>query len=191
MHARFVDFDHRDAAEVTDVNYFVEKYATLLKFSPQQLDQLYDEFIKYQLLSPEDIPVHVWSTAKQMQQELDEITDEQQQSSVHTRMDVIWAFLSKMKSPDGCTLRFPNLTKIAQVVLILPHSNASEERIFSLIRLNKTSYRSSLSNDGTLSSILTVKMHNPEPCYKFEPSSLIMDKAKKATKQYNLQFKNN
>ena len=65
-------------------------------------------------------------------------------------MDIIWAYLSRRKSPDGCSLRFPNLAKIAQLILVLPHSNAGEERIFSMVRLNKT-YRSRLSLDGTLS----------------------------------------
>ena len=47
------------------------------------------------------------------------------------------------------------MTKDHTVTLTLPH--AGEERVFSLVRLNKTPYRSSLSLDGTLSSILTVK----------------------------------
>ena len=100
-------------------------------------------------------------------------------------MDVIWAFLGVLKNHDGCKLRFPNLSKIARLVLVLPHSNAGEERVFSMIRLNKTPYRSCLGLDGTLSSILTVKLHNPEPCYKFEPSNEILRNSKKATWQYN------
>ena len=42
------------------------------------------------------------------------------------------------KSLDGCRLQFENLAKVAEVVLVLPQSNASEERVISLIRLNKT-----------------------------------------------------
>ena len=104
-----------------------------------------------------------------------------------------------MKTPDGCKLRFPNLSKVARLILVLPHSNAGEERVFlvlphsnageervfSLIRLYKTPYRSSLGLDGTLSSILTVKLHNPEPCYTFEPSKEMLKNSKKATWQYN------
>ena len=63
-----------------------------------------------------------------------------------------------MKTGDNCNLRFPCLSAIAGLVLTLPHSNAGEERVFSLVRLNKTPYRSCLGVDGTLSSILTVKM---------------------------------
>ena len=101
------------------------------------------------------------------------------------RIDVIWAFLTKMKSADGCRQRFANLARIAQLVLVLPHSNAGEERIFSLVRLNKTSYRSSLSLDGTLSSILTIKTHIPDSFIKFDPPKEMLEKAKKATTEYN------
>lgn len=93
-----------------------------------------------------------------------------------------------MKSVDGCQLRFANLSRIALLVLVLPHSNAGEERIFSLIRLNKTTYRSCLSLDGTLSSILTVKTHISDSS-KFDPSKEMLDKAKKATRQYNLEHR--
>ena len=36
-----------------------------------------------------------------------------------------------------------------------------------------------------LSSIRTVKMHNPEPCYRFEPPDEMLEKSKKATWEYN------
>ena len=100
-------------------------------------------------------------------------------------MDVILGFISLMKTPDGCKLRFPHLSRIARLILLLPHSNTGEERVLSLIRLNKTPYRSSLGLDGTLSSILTIKLHNPEPCYTFEPSNQMLKNSKKATWQYN------
>lgn len=51
---------------------------------------------------------------------------------------------------------FGRLAKIAQLVLVLPHLNADDERGFSLVVLNKT--RNSLVLDGTLSSIMTIKM---------------------------------
>ena len=76
---------------------------------------------------------------------------------------------------------FANLSAIAKLVLTSPHSSAGEERVFSVVRLNKTPYRSSLSLDNTLCSILTVKMHNLEPCYKFEPPKEMLEKSKKAT----------
>ena len=50
MHAKFVDFTRREAAEFRDVEYFVERYGAFLSFTPQQLDVLHDAFVEYQLL---------------------------------------------------------------------------------------------------------------------------------------------
>ena len=86
-----------------------------------------------------------------------------------------------MKTSDSYSLRFPRLSAIARLVLTLPHCNAGKDRVFSLIQLNKTSYLLCLDVDGTLSSILTVKMQDIEPCYDFEPSEEMLQKEKKAT----------
>ena len=70
------------------------------------------------------------------------------------------------------------LPRIAVIVLVLPHSNASLERLFSIIRKNKTDMRSSLKLDGTLSSILSMKTHNPESrtlCFKWRPDQDLLE----------------
>ena len=79
---------------------------------------------------------------------------------------------------------FDLLFKVAEVVMTIPHSNAGEERIFSLINKNKTTSRSSLSLDGTLSSLITVKTHIERPL-EWKPSASVLESAKKATKLYN------
>ena len=43
---------------------------------------------------------------------------------------------------------------------IIPHSNAEEERVFSMVQKNKTAFRPSLDPKGTQSSILTMKLAN-------------------------------
>ena len=58
---------------------------------------------------------------------------------------------------------FNLLFKVATAVLTIPHSNASEERIFYLINKNKTPSRSSFLLEGTLSSIIIIKTHIPDP----------------------------
>ena len=60
--------------------------------------------------------------------------------------------------PGNRESRFPLLSTVARLVLVIPHSNAGEERVFSLINKNKTSSRPSLALDGTLSLIIQVKM---------------------------------
>ena len=183
-HARFVEFDRRAHADLnfTDVEYFANRYSAILKFTPKELDALFDEFADYQLLESADISGDIWKAARAHYQ-VEEGDEERKEA--FPRIDVIWAFLTKMKSADGCRQRFANLARIAQLVLVLPHSNAGEERIFSLVRLNKTSYRSSLSLDGTLSSILTIKTHIPDSFIKFDPPKEMLEKAKKATTEYN------
>ncbi|CAL8340082.1 unnamed protein product [Boreogadus saida] len=63
--------------------------------------------------------------------------------------------------------------------------NADAERVFSVVGLNKTNTRNSLALDGTLSSIMTIKMADLEPCFKWEPPSDVLKASKKATGQSN------
>ena len=100
-----------------------------------------------------EIPNDVWKSA---------IIIEDKEKKIY-RMDVIWAYLSITKNPDG-TMRFPKLSKVARLVLTLPHSNVEEERVFSMVTENKTSFRPNLGMAGTLQSILTIKLGNSEPC---------------------------
>lgn len=81
---------------------------------------------------------------------------------------------------------FERLAAVAKLVLVLPHSNADAERVFSVVGLNKTKTRNSLALDGTLSSIMAIKMANLEPCFRWEPPSEVIKASKKATGQYNL-----
>ena len=47
------------------------------------------------------------------------------------------------------------LLKVAKLVLVLLHSNASEERLFSMVKKGKRSFRASMAFN-TLESILKV-----------------------------------
>ena len=101
----------------------------------------------------------------------------------------MWAYLGSMTDQVTGQHSFSLLTNIAKLVLTLPHSNADEEHVFSLIRQNKTDFRSFLSLDGIPASMLTVKMANEEPCYKFEPSPEVIKSSKKATWEYNKEHR--
>ncbi|CAJ1058377.1 uncharacterized protein LOC127647011 [Xyrichtys novacula] len=68
--------------------------------------------------------------------------------------------------------------KFVHLVLVLPYFNADAKRVFSAVGLNKTKTRNSLALDGTLSSIMTIKMAGPEPTPK------IFKASKKATSKY-------
>ncbi len=72
---------------------------------------------------------------------------------------------------------------VAQLVLVLPHSHA-QERVFSMVRRNKTALGPNVKLDGTLQNILTVKLANPETCHQYEPK-YVLDAAKKLCSFYN------
>ena len=122
------------------------------------------EFSEYQLLN--DTPETIWASAREKMYTRDGSTPG----------TIIWAFLSSMKTPNHCSLMFPRLSRRQ---IVLQHLNASEERVFSLVRFNKTLYQLSLGLERTFSIILTIKMLNYEPCFNFDPSKSIHTKAKK------------
>ena len=89
---------------------------------------------------------------------------EDEESRYH-QMDIVWHYIASMKMPDSA-LRFPCLSRIALLVLTIPHSNAEEGRLFLVVRKNKTTFHSSLNPWGTLSSIMTIKLAQTEPAHK-------------------------
>ena len=75
-------------------------------------------------------------------------------------------------------------------ILVVPHSNADAERVFSLVRKNDTDFRPNLGVD-LLESILVIKIDNLAkgiPCYKNTFSSKFLKRAKSSTYQ-NLKLK--
>jgi hypothetical protein len=61
--------------------------------------------------------------------------------------------------------KFPKLSRIAKLRLTLSHSNASEERVCSMVQKKKNqkkaSFRPNIDPEGTLSSLLVFKLANP------------------------------
>ena len=105
------------------------RYPNLLPYSSAlEMEDLSQEFNDFVMLEEDDIPSAVREEAKA------------ETSDGRYRVDVIWNFIHCMKRPDGQS-QFPRLSRIALLVLTIPHSNATEERVFSLIRKNKTAFR--------------------------------------------------
>ena len=71
------------------------------------------------------------------------------------------------------------------LILCIPHSNAGEERVFNLIKLNKTPTQSCLDPNGTLSSIVTIKLANGDSCYSWEPLKNVLKASKSAATKYS------
>ena len=172
----FLDFEQRELANVANVEYFIDRFKILGgRDDAILLNKIHEEFLDYQLLNREDIPKSAWQ----------EVEHNINPETKVLRMDVVWAHLGGMSSMATSEPRFPLLSTVARLVFVIPYSNAGEERIFSLINKNKTSSTPSLALDGTLSSIVQVKLAAPDHWPTFEPLKEMLTKAKKATWEYN------
>ena len=54
-HSIFAMFANRQDLSIEDVEYFIDRYLTILRFGAPHFDSLHDEFISYQLLSDDNI----------------------------------------------------------------------------------------------------------------------------------------
>ena len=80
------------------------------------------------------------------------------------------------------------MSKVAKLILVIPHSNAEEERVFSLVWKNKTCFRPNLDPDESLASIITCKLAmEGESVTKFSISDNLISTVKQATTKYNKQ----
>ena len=176
--SRWVDVLQRDKAEWNQVEFFIEKYSNQTFLQNIDNDLLFDEFVDYQSMCDDD----TWAEA-----EVVDGKDENENKIVLCPFDVLWHYTAKIIVPGICNKRFILLPQVASLVLVLPHSIAGLERLFSVLR-KKTDMRLSLKLDGTLSGILTTKTYNPENlnlCYKWRPDKDFLDLSKKATIAYN------
>lgn len=138
--------------------------------TPSLLVELEEQFLQYQSMAETDIPKHIWETAK--------VSTEKSIDNEY-RMDIIWGYLKPL---------FPLLAEVALSVLVIPHSNAGEERVFSMVRKKLNEFRSRLEPSGSLNAIMRIKLSAPESlmsCYKWEPSVELLKKYKEATTIYN------
>ena len=79
--------------------------------------------------------------------------------------------------------QFDLLFKLGKLVVVLPHSNASEERVFNIVKKNKKPSRASMGFI-TLGSILAVKLANPNAT-KVNPDKALLKSSKSAIWEYN------
>ena len=90
-----------------------------------------------------------------------------------------------MKDHTENALLFPRLWNVFRLILTIPHSNAEEERVFSIVRKNKTSFWSRLDPEGTLASMATVKLTvDSESVEAFNIPQEVLTAVKSATYKY-------
>ena len=99
------------------------------------MDLLHDELVGSMLLQDTDIPKNVWDKATLRENKDDE-------GAKRIKMDAIVAHLSSMMTPGSNKLWFPRLSLVLQLIMIIPHSNADEEHVFSLIRKKQNMFLS-------------------------------------------------
>ena len=103
------------------------------------------------------------------------------------KIDSLWSFVGEMKDHIENALLFPRLWKVFRLILTIPRSNAEEERGFSIVRSNKTCFRSRLDPEETLASIVTVKLAmESESVETFNIPQEVLTAAKSATDKYKL-----
>lgn len=95
-----------------------------------------------------------------------------------------WSLLGKYNKVFHLSLRFSNLAALMKAMLCIPHSNASSERSFSMVKKILTENRMSMDN-STLCALMSCKINYTAPGYKYAPSNKVLAAAKHATYQYN------
>lgn len=142
MHSRWIDIQNRINSTWESVEFFLNRIIPVFQDLP--IDDIFDEFSDYQTMSDQCIGKDAFEEAK--------VIDGEQDDEVlfHYRMDVLWWHIANQNIPGTATKRFPHLAKVAELVLVLPHSNAGEVRLFSIVRKNKTESRASMKLEGTL-----------------------------------------
>ena len=83
---------------------------------------------------------------------------------------------------------FSNLAALMKSLLCIPHSNASSERTFSMVRKIITESRTSLHND-TVCAFLICQLNCDRIGAGFKPSKVLLYAAKKATHKCNQAHK--
>lgn len=95
------------------------------------------------------------------------------------RCDVQWAEVGNIRGVEG-TLRFQRVSVVMLEILLIPHSNAECEQIFSTVNKTRTEFRSSVT-DTSLESLLMVKGHQSGTCFEQNYTEKFLEQAKSAT----------
>lgn len=125
-----------------NVQFFLDRYSTLKSFESLDHDKVYEQSINYQTLHDDYFLVETFDDPKVIEGKVDK------EEVYHDRMDTMWFRINKIKIASTTMKRFKFPPKVADVVLVLAHSNADLERLISIVRKNKTDARSSLKLDG-------------------------------------------
>ena len=140
-HAGVANIKNRLETSFSSISYFVHRFHYL----EDKLDQLELEFVEYQVSTVDDLD-----------------------SLAEKRADESWYEIGQIKDIATIQLKYQFLSKCMLMILSISHSNAEDERIFSVVWKNATEFRSNLSTP-VLSDTLITKMYWQAagvPCHK-------------------------
>lgn len=154
-----IDSHMLKAATVADISTRAEaKFEDLNFFATRigvnSIDELRESFRVYQV---SDLPSH----------------------GLSDRIDTIWHQLRQYQDPIDGSKPYHLLATFMLGILCIPHSNADSERIFSIVRKNRTEFRASMSTE-TLAALLTNKLGG-----RVDLGDAVLKKCKRATLHYN------
>ena len=139
---------------------------------PRRLDELEEVHLICQSMEESEIPKDRWDAAAVLSDEAKKI--------VYHRIDIIWAHLRP---------KLPQVTNIALFLRAIPsHSNAAEERVFSMNGKNNIKFQSILDLATSLNAIMLIKMNQPErllPCHRWKIPNELLKQCKSACREYN------
>lgn len=161
-----LDVGNRSKATFENVYALLDRFPGIVE--EDEVTTLENEFLEYQLLDDSELP----DTSLVMADGTVE----------NRRIDEVWSQIFEMKNFVTGLKRFPTLAKFITAILLIPHSNAHCERLFSMVRKNRTESRSSTAV-GTLSALIATKINlfGNLKCYQFKPGKEVLRKAKTAT----------
>ena len=114
-----LDPHNRSVTDTTDVLDLAIRFTS---FGQDDMDSLTMDYLDYRSCTEDELPV------------FDPRSD--------AAIDHFWADIGDMKTVANLeTLRFGKLSQLAKVLLVLPHSNADPERLFSMVRKIYTELR--------------------------------------------------
>ena len=155
FHAEICDITRTSQMNFTSVKFIVDKFPAMLPPNCS-MDQLESEF---DLLQVEELDSKI--TAAE-------------------RADLQWARIAQLRDASG-SLKFVNISQLMCNVLLVPHSNAACETVFSQVRKIRTQFRPTMSAK-TVESICVNKTKKGE-CYKQTYTDSQLQRARGATKR--------
>ncbi|KAJ8033410.1 hypothetical protein HOLleu_23642 [Holothuria leucospilota] len=119
LNAKIVDIADRTQVKFSSVEYFVKHFDLVPK---ESMDQLESEFNQYQI-------------------------DKNIVANKEIRIDQQWHSIGQIKDQATSEKKYPVLASVMKTVLLIFHSNADCERVFSVVKKNKTKQRANSPGD--------------------------------------------